>query len=157
MRSTIPARSFPLLLGFASLATGCADAETERPPKDLVQLRPVESTTAPPCAAAATRFEDVCLVLGPVRLDSDDIATARRTANPPTGVALSLVFTREGDEEFEALATAQLRRQIAVVVDGRVAAAPTVQEPASSGGIVVTGIDDADVRRVAAAFAGADS
>ena len=143
------------------LGAGCAyadpDPQPERPPADFVQLRPVESTTPPPCTPPAQRLEDVCLVLGPVALDADDIETARRTDNAPTGPALSVGFTAAGDAAFEALAIKQLRRQVAVLVDGRVVAAPTVQEPQSSGGIVLTGIDDPTLVRVARAFRDADS
>ena len=152
----------PLALFAVLLLAGCGDGggtpDPERPPADLVQLRAVVSASAsPPCVGGAVAFDGRCLVLGPVAVDADDVRTARVTATPPTGKALSLVFTPAGDKAYVALATQQLRGQVAVLVEGKVVAVPTVQSPDSSGGIVVTGVDDASRRRVAAAFAGTDS
>ena len=144
-----------------ALASSCGDGAATptppRPPADLVQLRAVQGSSAPPCRDGAFELADECLVLGPVALDADDIRTARRTATPPTGEALSIVFTSSGDAQYEELATAQLRRRIAVLVDGEVAAAPTVQDERSSGGIVVTGLDEDQLRRVGEGFRGRDS
>jgi hypothetical protein len=66
-------------------------------------------------------------LLGPVALDGMSIRTATKSHQPGSGWGVDLRFTKRGSAAFDALASAQFHKQFAVIADGQVAAAPTVQ------------------------------
>lgn len=149
------ARTFGALAAWGA----CGEDEPTRPAAPVLELRPIVSSSPAPCAGGGLAFEEECLVVGPAAVDGDDVAAAHLGSNPPGPPALAVDFTATGDAAYRRLAEAQLGRRIAVVVDGEVVAAPTVQDARSSGGIVLPGVEPAAARRVAVAFArsGTDS
>lgn len=125
-----------------------------RPPADLVQVRAVESSSPRPCGDGAFELEDECLVLGPVAIDARDIRAVVAVPAPPMGRSLSVELTPAGEEKFDALATAQLGRRVAVLVDGVVVSAPMVNDASFSASVTITGLSDEQLRRVTDGFGG---
>ena len=66
--------------------------------------------------------------------------------------ALSLWLSDDSGRAFAALTEASVGRALAVVWDGRVLAAPVVEAPILNGMVLVTGLDDAEAERLAAAI-----
>jgi preprotein translocase subunit SecD len=79
-------------------------------------------------------------VLGARIVDAGDveIAGARRDAPPSSGWSVSVNLTADGTAAFEAATETTIGSRIAIVVDGRIVSAPTVQAPITSGNVVVT-------------------
>jgi preprotein translocase subunit SecD len=79
-------------------------------------------------------------VLGARIVDAGDveIAGARRDAPRSSGWSVSVNLTADGTAAFEAATETTIGSRIAIVVDGRIVSAPTVQAPITSGNVVVT-------------------
>lgn len=79
----------------------------------------------------------------PTDLTGADLARADvqfdQTANQPV-VALS--FTSEGAKKFEAITSRNLGKPLAIVLDGQIRSAPTVQSVITDGNAVISGIPD---------------
>jgi preprotein translocase subunit SecD len=78
-------------------------------------------------------------VLGPVVVDGADVAEARALRNAAVGWEVIVDLTPEGSHALEAATRMSVGHRIAILVDGRIVSAPTVQAPIGSGTVVVTG------------------
>jgi preprotein translocase subunit SecD len=78
-------------------------------------------------------------VLGPVVVDGGDVAEARAVRNAAVGWEVIVELTPEGSDALEAATRKSVGHRIAILVDGRIVSAPTVQAPIGSGTVVVTG------------------
>jgi preprotein translocase subunit SecD len=78
-------------------------------------------------------------VLGPRIVDASDVenAAADPDAPPSSGWSVSVNLTAEGTAAFETATETTIGSRIAIVVDGRIVSAPTVEAPITSGDVVV--------------------
>ena len=79
-------------------------------------------------------------VLGARIVDTSDVenAAAHPDAPPSTGWSVSVNLTVDGTAAFETATATTIGSRIAIVVDGRIVSAPTVQARITSGDVVVT-------------------
>lgn len=116
------------------------------------------STTAAPEAAGVTpaaedlkerpvtlpEYEDDKIVrryqLGPAEVTGESISRARAAFNTDSGEwYVEVNFNSEGAKAFDQLAQAYFERQVAIVLDGRVESAPTIQQREFNGKATITG------------------
>jgi preprotein translocase subunit SecD len=152
----------------AELATTTTTSTTTTAPADPAASPPesTTTTTAPPIPGVTPREEDLPeatvvlplrdaegelssnLQLGPAKATGTIVRTA--TAEPPQGFTgdwtVSLDLTSDGNDAFNELAALCYAggpecptKQIAIVLDGIVRSAPTVQEPNFQGQVSITG------------------
>ncbi len=78
-------------------------------------------------------------VLGPGFVDASDIenAGAAPDAPPSTGWSISVNLTADGTAALQTATETAMGSRIAILVDGRIVSAPTVQAPITSGDVVV--------------------
>jgi preprotein translocase subunit SecD len=78
-------------------------------------------------------------VLGPRIVDASDVehAGAVPDAPPDSGWSVSVNLTADGTAAFGTATESAIGSRIAIVVDGRIVSAPTVQAPITSGNVVV--------------------
>lgn len=98
------------------------------------------------CVASATTASPIVLlgpagekyVLGRRIADGSDIedAAAQPDASPGTGWSVWVNLMADGTAALETATEAAVGSKIAIVVDGRIASAPTVQTPIASGDLV---------------------
>src|SRR5262245_34904458 len=93
-------------------------------------------------------------VLGPVVVDAEDVADAA-AQREPSGWTVLVDLTPEGSDAFASATEAAVGDRIAIVVDGRVVSAPTVQTRIGSGNRVVTGdVSEAEAQALASRLHG---
>ena len=112
------------------------------------------------CVEAALEAPRIVL-LGPARdkyvlgariVDASDVEIAGAVTDPPpsSGWSVSVNLTADGTAAFETATENTVGSQIAIVVDGRIMSAPTVQTPIASGILVVTsGLTEREARSLA--------
>lgn len=92
-----------------------------------------------------------CLALGPAALTIISVRSAVDMAHPSTHVpSLDLSLTSTDAAAFDAVAARYFQRQVALVMFGRVLAAPTIDATHFGGTVQVTGLSSAAMRDVAA-------
>jgi preprotein translocase subunit SecD len=79
-------------------------------------------------------------VLGPRIVDASDVenAAADPDAPPSSGWSVSVNLTADGTAALETATETTVGSKIAIVVDGRIVSAPTVEATITSGDVVVT-------------------
>ncbi|HEX7166304.1 MAG TPA: hypothetical protein VF230_04915 [Acidimicrobiales bacterium] len=146
-----------LALGLVLVATSaCGDEpRVERLPRQAFAIRPVEATAAPPCEPEANVFTFdnggtvECLQLGPVAVDAHGIAKARYEEPTPGTHTVVVTLTEDGLAAFNELTSKSVGKRVAIVANGRVQTAPTVQEPTFTGDVSITGASEAPMRALA--------
>ena len=91
-------------------------------------------------------------VLGPRIVDASDVenAAAHPDAPPSSGWSVSVNLTADGTAAFRTVTETTVGSRIAIVVEGRIVSAPTVQAPITSGDVVVTsGLTEREARSLA--------
>src|SRR5262249_25964200 len=83
----------------------------------VLEQRPSSGDTA-----EATRY-----YLGPSQLDGSDIDSAKVAFVPSQGWTVRIEFTRGGSAVWDDLAQRQFHQQVALVLEGVVVSAPTIQ------------------------------
>ncbi|MDP8976720.1 MAG: protein translocase subunit SecD [Actinomycetota bacterium] len=79
-------------------------------------------------------------VLGPSELTGRAVKDAKAEVDPGTGEwKVAFTLTDEGSKEFDALAARNLNKQVAIVLDGVVQSAPTIQQAKFEGSGEITG------------------
>ncbi|ANZ38952.1 protein-export membrane protein SecD [Lentzea guizhouensis] len=74
------------------------------------------------------------------RLSGEDISNAAANANPNgTGYVVNLDFKSEGGEKWSKFTAANVQQAVAVVLDGQVMSAPTIQSAISGGSTEISG------------------
>lgn len=110
-------------------------------------LAPVLGASEPPCGPSATlgARDEQCYELGPIALGREAIASAERRYES-NGWTVFVTLTTAGDEAFDRVAMNCFDRSaecpsgmLAIVLDGGVISAPTVQEPTFQGEFVISG------------------
>lgn len=80
------------------------------------------------------------LVLGDVLLTGDVITDANITTDPTTNqLEVNVTFSDEGAQQWAQITAARVGKQIAIVLDGKVESAPTVQEQITGGSTRISG------------------
>jgi preprotein translocase subunit SecD len=89
--------------------------------------------------------------LGPVVVDAADVADAEAVEDQAgAGWSVTVQLTPEATDAFASATRAAVGDRFAILVDGRVVSAPTVQAPIGSGNIVVTvGLPEAEAKELA--------
>lgn len=97
-------------------------------------------------------------LLGPVVVDAGDVAEAKAHEDPAIkGWAVSVQLSPEGSRALASATRAAAGDRIAIVVDGLVVSAPTVQQPVTAGGVVVGGgLSRAEAEGLASSLNGED-
>lgn len=152
----------PLLLLLASCGSGesgSASSKVDKPGvhPDVFTVHEVVREAATPCEEVQTvpghrvvamprrDAPTECLVLGPAMLDGHDVEEAvlqdhRDTPEP----AVSIKLTPEAAARFDRLASQNLGRRLALLVNGRVMSAPTVHESEYGGQLALAGVTRAE-------------
>lgn len=119
-------------------------------------VRPVLVRSNPPCPAGAVAQASagqavVCYEVGPAWMDAGDVARATARRDAATGTWLvETTLTAQGTARFRALAQAVgAGGQIAIVVDGKVVAAPVLASVAVPSTTVIAGLDEQTARSLA--------
>ncbi len=98
--------------------------------------KPVVLPQLNPDGTVATRYE-----LGPALLRGDIVSSA--SAAPPTGLSgdwqVNVSFTGSGSSQFDAMAAQYVNKQVAIVLDGVVESAPTINSTSYNGSAQITG------------------
>ena len=120
---------------------------------------PPENTEATACAASPDNVERIVLagpigsqeryVLGAAIVDAGDVSAAARLEG--TSGEVSVALTPDGSDALAeatrvAASAASPGNRIAIVVNGRVVSAPVVQQPITSGQIIVVGLTGSGAR-----------
>jgi preprotein translocase subunit SecD len=101
------------------------------------------------------RAGTVTYELGPVVVDGADIAEVKDLHNAAVGWSVVVDLTPEGSNALEATTRKSVGDQIAILVDGRVVSAPTVQAPIGVGTVVVAGgLSQAEAKTLAERLGG---
>lgn len=89
--------------------------------------------------------------LGPAIVDGADVADAEAVDEQAgAGWSVTARLTPEGSDALASATRAAVGDRIAIVVDGRVISAPTVQAPIGAGSVVVaTGLSEAEAKALA--------
>ncbi|BCW89311.1 Protein translocase subunit SecD [Alphaproteobacteria bacterium SO-S41] len=75
------------------------------------------------------------------QLTNADIASAVAQDNPAAGMSeVRIIFTKEGAERLKDFTASCIGKPIAIVADGKLIAAPVVQEAITGGEVVITGV-----------------
>ena len=93
--------------------------------------------------------------LGPVVVDGADVTEAGAVENAAVGWSVIVELTPEGTDALASATRMSVGDRIAMVVDGRVVSAPTVQAPIDSGSVIVrSGVSEAQAKALAARLGG---
>ena len=98
------------------------------------------------------RAGDAKYRLAPAAISNTDVASAAALdlgAMGGSGWGVEVQLTSQGTTAFEDLTNQLVGKQLAIVVDGIVVSAPTVQEPITSGMVQVSGLSEAEARALA--------
>jgi hypothetical protein len=172
-RGARPGGAWFLVLGILG-ACGGSDSSTDaasalqlRPVQDVVQrVSPAWEATELTCPGkdaagclAAAGAEPVVVpgadrakyLLGPLIVDGGDVDGAKAYEGPGgTGWAVDVQLTSEGSDALASATRASVDGRIAMVVDGLVVSAPTVQQPVTVGMVIVAGrLSEAEAKRLA--------
>ena len=100
---------------------------------------------------ACERDGSVKYILGPAEVAGTALKTAQGTVDPVSGAALiNFELTKEGAKQFGEATTKYQGQQLAIVLDGVVQSAPTINEPITNGQGQITGeFDDEEARDLA--------
>lgn len=83
--------------------------------------------------------------LGPVFLDSDRVGKAKASPSESgTGHVVTVEFDPEGARTWSDFTTANVGNQVAILVNGRVLSAPSIQSPITGGAMQIAGKFTAD-------------
>jgi preprotein translocase subunit SecD len=142
-----------LLLCVAGLACGKGGSGDDQ---SFLELRPVLTSTAPPCPAAkkAPKKDEVvvlpvtssdgnvaeCLELGRAIADADDVRSATVGDTQAGEPALLVVFGAAGSSSLDNFAQHHQGERLAILADGSVVNAPAVRFPSFAGRVQVTGL-----------------
>ncbi|SES23797.1 SecDF P1 head subdomain-containing protein [Lentzea albida] len=78
--------------------------------------------------------------LGPVFLDGDRVAAASAEVDPSgAGFVVTVEFDAGGARTWSDFTTANVGEQVAILINGRVLSAPTVQSPITGGSAQISG------------------
>jgi preprotein translocase subunit SecD len=97
-------------------------------------------------------------ILGPVVLDGSDVlqASAIKQIGYQPGWEVRFELTAEATQRFADATKEAVGKQIAIIVDGQVVSAPTVQDPILNGhGVITCACDEERARALAAQLNGA--
>lgn len=111
-------------------------------PRRRIEFRAAESAAAPGLTEMAVQGQDhKVYVYDHVLLANEEIesATVRKQDPRPGRTEILLVFTEEGKRKFAEATAQSLKKPLAILVDGVVVSAPTVQTPIVGGSAVITG------------------
>ena len=74
--------------------------------------------------------------LGPVLITGDKLTSAKAGYDSNGQVVVQFSFNSEGAKEFEKITTANIGRQLAIVLDGEVKSAPVIRSAISDSGVI---------------------
>jgi preprotein translocase subunit SecD len=142
-----------LALGLCAAGAACKKSgDSER---SLLELRPVLSSSPPPCPSKAPKKSAAvlpkttdgkvaeCLELGTPIVDARDVRSATVAETPAGEPALSVVLGSVGGANLDGFASRNQGKRLAIVADGTLVSAPVVQFASFAGRIQVTGLSKA--------------
>ncbi|MGW6448760.1 SecDF P1 head subdomain-containing protein [Lentzea sp. NPDC055074] len=77
--------------------------------------------------------------LGPVALDGDRVVKATASPSEYGGHVVTIEFDAEGAWTWSDFTTANVGNQVAILINGRVLSAPTIQSPITGGSTQISG------------------
>ncbi|WP_263731978.1 SecDF P1 head subdomain-containing protein [Cellulomonas sp. SG140] len=136
-----------LLLTAVSLASGCGIANVQANPASYpLDLRLVTSSTRGPCNAppltadvagsACDLAGSTTYVLGPPLDTVTPRSVVRQTQ--AAGPSVVVTFGPTDTTTLHALTAGQVNKQVAMVLDGKVVAAPVIKAPITNGSVTFT-------------------
>jgi len=144
-------RSAAVLLALAVglPVTGAACRKSDSGDRALLELRPVLSSTPPPCPKPkknelvrpkTTDAKTECLELGPAVVDAKDVRSATVADDPSGAPALSVVLGGVGSANLDGYAQRNQGKRLAILTQGEVVNAPVLQYTSFAGRIQVSGL-----------------
>ena len=118
----------------------------------LLELRPVLSSSAPPCPAKAPKKSelvvpkttdgkvDECLELGPAIIDAKDVRSATEGETTSKEPTIFIVLGGVGGANLDGFAQRNLGKRLAIMADGQLVNAPEVRYSSFAGRIQITGL-----------------
>ena len=143
-----------LILTAAAILAGCATTD-HRDAAVLLEFRTASESPGPGLTAmTATGSEYTVYVSDEAVLSNADVRSARVIAetDPPH---IEVVFTETGAERFAELTENNIGKPFAILVDGALISAPTIQSPITGGTAMITGhFSEDEAQRIADGIAG---
>jgi preprotein translocase subunit SecD len=142
-------RSAVLLLAFGLCFAGAACKKSDSGQRALLELRPVLSSSPPPCPKPkknelvrpkTTDGKTECLELGQPIVDAKDVRSATVAEDPTGAPALSVVLGGVGSANLDGFARRNQGKRLAILTQGEVVSAPVLQFTSFAGRIQVTGL-----------------
>jgi preprotein translocase subunit SecD len=122
-----------VMLGMVSLAPAA-----ESPPK--LELRRAETKPAEGLTEAKVAGSDEKVYLHKeAELTEKDVSKAQAIEDKKAGFAIEIVLTKEGQKKLAKLTEEHVNKPLAILVDGKVIAAPIVRDKLEGGKAVITG------------------
>ncbi len=75
-------------------------------------------------------------VLGPVLMTGDKLVKSQANYDSAGKIIVSMTFTPEGAKEFEKITTANIGKQLAIVLDGEIKSAPRIQSAIAGDAVI---------------------
>lgn len=146
-------RAALILAGILGLVgASCQDDPDRQPGEGLLELRPVLEESKPPCSAPKPAGRVVvlperkdgtvsgCLELGEPIVEATDVRSATLADTPAGDAAVSIVLGQTGSANLDGFARRSLGKRLAIVVDGDLVSAPTVNFTSFAGRVQITGL-----------------
>jgi preprotein translocase subunit SecD len=124
------------VLAFGLVLPARAEKPDEKP-KVKFEIRRAEAKPTDGLVKATVAGSAVYLY-PTAELTNEDIADARIVEQPEARVAIDFIFTEAGTKKMEKLSEKQIDKPLAILIDGKVIAAPTVKAKIS-GRAQITG------------------
>ncbi|HVW31888.1 MAG TPA: hypothetical protein VHL53_05055 [Acidimicrobiia bacterium] len=144
-------RALTALLIIGLCGTGLACHKGAEKDAAMIELRPVVASNPGPCPKKAPHKDEIvrplttdnkteCLELGKPIVDAKDVRSATTAQDPSGAPALSLVLGSVGGANLDGFAGRNLGKRLAILADGAVVNAPTVNYSSFAGRIQVSGL-----------------
>ena len=143
-----------LILTIAAILGGCATTHNHDAAV-LLEFRTASESPGPGLTAmTATGSEYTVYVSDEAVLSNADVKSARVIAETDRP-QIEVVFTETGAERFAELTENNIGKPFAILVDGALISAPTIQSPITGGTAMITGrFSEDEAQRIADGIAG---
>ncbi|HEX5273036.1 MAG TPA: hypothetical protein VFW33_21210 [Gemmataceae bacterium] len=121
----------------AAASCAAALAAAADPPAAKFEIRRAETKPAEGLTEAKVEGTDEKVYLHKeAELTAKDVAKARVVEDKKSGPAVEIVFTEEGQKKAAKLSEAHKDKPLAILVDGKVVAAPVVRDKLGAKGLI---------------------
>jgi preprotein translocase subunit SecD len=138
------------LVSLAPLATA---AMPDKKAKVAVEFRRAETEPIKGYTEATVEgTKDKVYIAAKADLTNADIAEAKVDKDPRGNPAIELILTKEGSKKLEALTGKQIGKPVAILIDGKVVAAPIVRAKVTGRAMIMGKFTKEEVERLVKAI-----